>query len=133
MKLLQHLNSQKKMSVDRVKWSAYLHEFTFVLRHKSGKENKVADALSRRSHLLTTISVTVTSFEEIRSEYPDDHDFGHIYKALLNGELYDHPKFSIHDGYLFRGNQLCLPATSIREFVLRELHGGGCSGHLGRD
>ena len=28
---------------------------------------------------------------------------------------------------------MCLLATSIREFVLRELHVGGCSGYLGRD
>ena len=102
-----------------------------MLHHKSRTENKVADALSRRSHLLTTISVTVRGFEEIRKEYPDDHDFGRIYKALLNGEFSNHPKFSIHNGYLFCGYLLCLPATSIREFVLRELHGGGCSGHLG--
>ena len=32
---LQLLNSQKKMSANRVKWSAYLQEFTFVLHHKS--------------------------------------------------------------------------------------------------
>ena len=108
---LEHLNSQKKMSANRVKWSAYLQEFMFVLRHKLGTKNKVADALNLRSHLLTTIFIIVTGFEEIRREYPDDHEFDRIYKALLNGECSDHPKFSIHDGYLFYGNQLCLLAT----------------------
>ena len=34
---------------------------------------------------------------------------------------------------LFGGTKLCLPATSIREHVVQELHSGGCSGHLGRD
>ena len=89
-----------------------------MLRHKSGRENKVADALSRRSHLLTKISVIVPCFEEIRREYCDDHGFGCIYTDLFNGEFSEHPNFSIHDGYLFHGNQLCLPATSIREYVL---------------
>ena len=103
-----------------------------MLRHKSGRENKVTDA-SCRSHLLTTTSFTVPCFEGIHREYSNDHDFGCIYKDLLNGGFSEHSNFSIHDGYLFRGNQLCLPATSICEYVLRELHGGGCSGHLGRD
>ena len=100
-----------------------------MLRHKSGTE-KVANALSHCSHLLMTISITIPSFEEILREYPDDHDFGRIDEYLLNGEFSEHPKFSIKDGYLVRGNQLCLPATSIREYVLRQLHCGGCNGHL---
>ena len=70
-----------------VKWSAYLQEFTFVLRHKLGIENKVASALNRQSHFLTTIFVIVLGFEEIHKEYPDDHDFGRICRRLFNGKL----------------------------------------------
>ena len=103
------------------------------MRHKSSTENKVIDALSHRSHILTTISISILGYEEIHREYLDDHDFGCIYKDLLNGEFSEHSKFTVHDGYLYHGNQLCLPTTSIRKYVLRELHGGGCSGHLGCD
>lgn len=39
----------------------------------------------------------------------------------------------MHDGYLFPGMQLCLLATSIRKYVVREWHGGWCSSHLGCD
>ena len=60
-------------------------------------------------------------------------DFGIIYSDLLNDDQDKNTYYNFHDGFLFMGAKLCLPTTSIREHVARDLHSGGCSGHLGRD
>ena len=93
----------------------------------------VADASSHWKRLLTTMVVTIPDFEKIKHEYIDDKDFGPIYSDLLNGDQDKHPHYNIHDGFLFRGNKLCLPATSVREHIVCEFHPGGCSVHLGHD
>ncbi|GKD74531.1 putative nucleotidyltransferase, ribonuclease H [Tanacetum coccineum] len=49
---LKYFNSQQKMNRMHGRWIAYLQRFTFVLKHKAGEQNKVADALSRRAEFL---------------------------------------------------------------------------------
>ncbi|GKC65563.1 putative reverse transcriptase domain-containing protein, partial [Tanacetum coccineum] len=35
------------------------------------------------------------------------------------------PDFFLHDGFLFKGNQLCIPDLSLRLQIIKELHGEG--------
>lgn len=124
---LKHMNSQDKILSRHASWFAYLQQFTFVIKHKAGTLNKVADALSRRHTLLTSLHVSITGFVALPELYHDDLFFGKIWRALQH-ELSD--EYMLLDGFLFRGTRLCLPDCSLRLQVIRELHG---EGHVGRD
>ncbi|RVW54072.1 Transposon Ty3-I Gag-Pol polyprotein [Vitis vinifera] len=130
---LRYLNSQKKLNSRHAKWSSFLQLFTFNLRHCAGIENKVADALSRKTLLLVNMSTTTIGFEELKHCYDNDADFGDVYSSLLSGSKVTCIDFQILEGYLFYKNRLCLPRTSLRDHVIWELHGGGMGGHFGRD
>jgi len=54
---LKHMGSQDKISSRHASWAAYLQQFTFVIKHKAGIQNRVADALSRRKNLLVDMRV----------------------------------------------------------------------------
>jgi hypothetical protein len=53
---LKHLGSQNKLNLRHSRWMNYLQQFDFIIKHKAGTENKVADALSRRPYLLHVVS-----------------------------------------------------------------------------
>jgi hypothetical protein len=130
---LGHINAQKHLNARHARWVDFLQQFSFVLKHKAGTENKVTDALSRKQQLLATLTVGVTAFTEIKQQYRDDPDFGKPYDHLSTGATPALAKFTIVEGFLFYNNRLCLPKTSVREFVVTELHAGGIAGHFGRD
>lgn len=124
---LKHLDSQVKVSARHANWIAYLQQFTFTIRHKSGKLNRVADALSRRHSLLTTMHTFVTGFASFADLYATDSYFGKILPDVQTQKRND---FSLVDGFLFKGTQLCIPSCSLRLRIIEELHK---EGHIGRD
>jgi hypothetical protein len=128
---LKFINNQSNVNRMHARWVSFIQRFTFNLKHKLGQLNKVADALSQKVSLLITMRAEVIGFECLKDLYADDEDFRTIWSKCQQGLS---PKgMHVHEGYLFRGNQLCIPRSSLREQIIHELHGGGLGGHLGRD
>jgi hypothetical protein len=61
--------------------------------------------------------------------YATDVDFKDAYENCREGRTWN--KYVLHDGLLYRGNKLCVPASSVRLLFLQEGHGGGLMGHFG--
>ena len=117
----------KKVKQEASHWVFYMQWFTFVMKHKSGASNKVANALSQRSLLLTSMTIIAKGFDSFNDLYLGDHFFGSIWKDLINGQL---GKYLLHDDFLFKGNKLCVPNCSLREKILQDMHGGGLGGYF---
>ena len=83
----------------------YIETFPYVISYKQGKENIVANALSRRYVLLTSMSAKMLGFEYVKDMYADDADFSNVYKACDKASF---DKFYKHDGYLFKESKLCV-------------------------
>jgi hypothetical protein len=101
----------------------------FLIKHKKGKENVIADALSSRYALLTQLDYKIFRLETIKDQYVHDADFKDVLLHCQDGKRWN--KFVFNDGFVFRAPKLCIPASSIRLLLLQEAHGSGLMGHFG--
>ncbi|KAI4341400.1 hypothetical protein MLD38_026129 [Melastoma candidum] len=99
---------QKKLSGKYAKWSLFLNEFNFTMKYKSGQLNTVADALSHRSFVITIMSAQTLGFDELKNQYQTDNFFGSIFTKLQGGPDIELLPYRLHEGYLLKGNQLCI-------------------------
>lgn len=102
-----------------------LQEFTFMLKHKPGAENKATDALSQKIALLhSIISVCVTGFYMLPEEYSTCPNFGDIFVPLSDNALLCIDGYVVKDDTFFQGRKL-ISSTLLRKFPIWELHAGG--------
>lgn len=133
---LQYIMQQPKLSHKHVKWVEYLHRFNFVLKHISGQLNKVAHALSRKIMLIQESQIQVVGFGFLKELYEKDVDFKEAFEACKSPILLDRSRwldYFLHEGLLFKRNQLCIPNCYMRENFIKEKHSGGLGGHFGAD
>ena len=128
---LKYLKAQSNLHRRLAKWVEFIESFPYIIKHKKGKDNIVADALSRKNMLLTQLDVKIPGLEILCDLYATDHDFAEPYRLCAIGKAWE--KYHIHDGFLFRANKLCVPESSVRLLLLQESHAGGLMGHFGRE
>jgi Fe-S cluster biosynthesis and repair protein YggX len=78
----------------------------------------VANAFSRRYVLVSTLNAKLLGFDYVKELYANNDDFASVYGACEKAAF---GKFYRLDGYLFRESRLCVPNSSMRELLVREV------------
>ncbi|XP_021776091.1 uncharacterized protein LOC110739920 [Chenopodium quinoa] len=107
----------------RMRYSTHDKEFYAIVR-----------ALDHWSHYLRPGPFVLHSdhealkFELLKELYRNDEDFGGLMKKCEEGV---DGSFIGQEGFLFKGNKLCVPKCSHRRMFVKEAHQGGLAGHFG--
>ncbi|RDX91862.1 Retrovirus-related Pol polyprotein from transposon 17.6, partial [Mucuna pruriens] len=109
---LEFLKSQGKLQKRHGKWSEFIEMFSYVIKYKKGKENTMADALSRRYALLTSLQTKLLGFKIIKDLYVNDSDFGQVWNSCIKNAFGDYYRYN---GFLFKKiNCVCLLAPCVK-------------------
>ena len=76
----------------------------------------------------------MVGFDELKNLYPKDPNFVESWKSckeLVTLDMTRWLEYMIQDGMLFKGSQLCILKSSMREKLIKEKHNGGMVGCFG--
>jgi hypothetical protein len=113
---LKHIRGQAKLNKCHAKWVEFIETFPYIIKHKKGKENVIADALSRRYTTLSQLDHKLFGLESIKELYATDIDFKDAYENCRERRTWN--KYMLQDGLLYRAKKLCVPASSVHLLFL---------------
>jgi hypothetical protein len=77
---LKHIRGQAKLNKHHAKWVEFIETFPYIIKHKKGKDNIIADALSRCYTMLSQLDHNFFCLESIKELYTTDFDFKDAYE-----------------------------------------------------
>ena len=134
---LKYLFDQQNLNARQARWLAFLSEYEFEIKHIKGKENKVADALSRHENQLymAAYSSYETDLEKkIKAAAEKDEKYQELMQKIYEGsESNEDNRFkSSKNGLLLCKNRLYVPnSTELKVVIFDEVHKKPYSGHPG--
>ena len=73
------------MNKRHAKWSEFIESFPYIIKHKNGNDNVIADALSRRYTMLSQLDFKIFGLDTMKDQYVDDADFKDAFGNCING------------------------------------------------
>ena len=128
-----YFKTQKKLSPKQARWQEFLAEFDFSWLHRPGKENLVADALSRKEVKSFVASLTVVHsdfVDRVRAFSEGDKVYCELKQKVSDGLV---RKYWVDDGLLYaKGGRMFVPkGGGLRQLLLKETHDPHWAGHPG--
>jgi hypothetical protein len=131
-KILKYITEQKVAEGIQHKLLIKLLQFNYTIEYKIGKENKAADALSRRDNTLlpmTTIQLAWTESVE-QSYIQDPHCQDLLQKLAITPE--GHTPITLHAGLLrYKGRIYIGVNTELKQQPMHSFHASVIGGHSG--
>jgi hypothetical protein len=126
---LKHIRGQAKLNKYHAKWLEFIEFFLYTIKHKKGKDNAIADALSRHYTVFSQLDHKIFGLEPLKELYATDFDFKDAYENCREGKTWN--KYMMHHSLLYRAHNLYVFASSVRLLFLQEAHGGGLMAQFG--
>lgn len=139
-KSLRYLLEQRAVSVEQQKWASKLLGLNYTIEYRPGKDNRVADALSRQQglakeelelqefHLTTPLSIDL---DELAMQVEKDEELQRIIRAL-KAEMEAPKGYYLKKGHLFNDGRLVIPAKSpFIPALMKQFHDSAIGGHEG--
>eukprot|EP00253_Pinus_taeda_P026738 PITA_26738 len=135
--ILTNYFSQPTLNARQARWVDFLSGFDFDIKHLQGKENKVADALSRKVQSLYEVSISgwKSPFLEIIKEIADqDVEYQQLKLQIQQSAREDsQQEYELDDaGRIYFKKRLYVPnQNGIRNLIMDEFHVSHYAGHPG--
>ena len=133
---LRYLSTQPNLSPRQIRWMEAMAEYDMDIEYQPGKNNVVADALSRRVdqqvNAVTRSSSSPTNalHDRIRAAYRDDE----LCRNLLDNSSERRTDYVLRDGLLYKDGKLYIPNNKqIKTLIMHESHDTPIAGHMGAD
>ncbi|KAI3819778.1 hypothetical protein L1987_13628 [Smallanthus sonchifolius] len=130
---LQHIFNQKELNMRQRRWVELLNDYDCEIRYHPGKANVVADALSRKNHVMLHCA-RIQTYIQIRIL-----EAQHV--SVTEGNMYEEMSCGVEllleskpNGLLYYLNRIWVPdRDDLRTFLMNEAHKTRYSIHPGAD
>ena len=134
---LKYLLDQPNLNARQARWLAFLSEYDFEIQHRKGKENKVANALSRNAKMKFTTAIS-TYILDLNEQLKEGVKQDEIYQKL-QAKAKENPTENLIKGYslnekefLLYKDKLYVPnVPKVKLLILDEIHKTPYSSHPG--
>ena len=136
-KSLKWIFTQPELNMGQRRWLELLHEYDFQIQYQAGKDNIVADALSRKSILSAITSLQTSIMDSVRQASQQDPFFTRVTSLIpiqskSDKQLRIVEGFHLVEGLLYYKDRLYIPPNQqIKLQILSEAHDIPIAAHPG--